>query len=236
MRKIWVIGDLHLSFDERVEKPMDVFGREWANHADRLRANWLELVSPEDTVLVPGDVSWGLRPDEALADLEWVHRLPGRKIFIKGNHDLWWTAVGRLNQLYEDEVFLQNVSYRIPDTDIYICGSRGWICPGTEGFSQHDEKIYRREVLRLKMSLDDARRQGAGEIIAMLHYPPTNDKLQNSKFTEALTEAGVRTCVYGHLHGRNNFRRGLVGVRNGVEYKLTSLDALAARPLLLREF
>ncbi|MDD5922671.1 MAG: metallophosphoesterase [Eubacteriales bacterium] len=231
--KIFAIGDLHLSFDPRVDKPMDVFGPEWKNHAERVRESWLNTVGEQDTVLIPGDISWGLKADEAAMDLAWVHSLPGEKILSKGNHDLWWTSAHKLNGLYGDMHFLQNTAFPIGD-GIFAAGTRGWTCPGSEGFTEHDEKIYHREVLRLRMSLDDAVKQGAEEIIAMLHYPPTNEAGQGSDFTKALREYGVKTCVYGHLHGERNFRRGIQGYFNGVDYHLVSLDHLMAMPLRIR--
>ena len=128
--------------------------------------------------------------------------------------------------------FMHNEAYMIGD--LAICGTRGWNCPGTDGFDEHDRKIYDRELLRLRASLDDGVKKGAKEIIGVLHYPPTNDNHQVSGFTELMTEYGVKLCVYGHLHGKDKFRRGLQGVLNGVEYKLVSLDYLNADPLRIR--
>lgn len=239
--KLFAIGDLHLSFDPRLEKPMDIFGGGWVGHTEKLYQNWHETVGAEDLVIICGDISWALRPDEAAADLDWIHELPGRKLFFKGNHDLWWTSVNKLNRLYDDGTmrFLQCSAAMITTgggsmqeipKKLAVCGSRGWICPGTDGFSAHDRKIYQREVLRLKMSLDDAKKQGADEILAVLHFPPTNEMHQASDFTKLLESYGVKKCVYGHLHGKDNFRRGFQGVLNGVEYSLVSLDYLNAKP------
>lgn len=230
--KIFAIGDLHLSFDERIEKPMDIFGSRWVNHHERVKEHWERLVTEEDVVLIPGDISWGLREDEAVADLQWIDALPGRKVLTKGNHDLWWTTVTRLNKLFADMTFLQNKCIMVAE-DVAVCGSRGWICPGTEGFSEHDQKIYNREVLRLGMSLEEAKKMGAKTIIAALHYPPTNDKMQGSGFTDMLEKYGVKTCVYGHLHGKDAFKHGIKGIYNSVEYKLVSLDYLEGEPELI---
>ena len=230
--KVFAIGDLHLSLDERIKKPMDIFGSRWVNHHERVKEHWEALVGEGDVVLIPGDISWGLREDEALADLAWIDSLPGRKVLTKGNHDLWWTTVSRLNKHFADMVFLQNKAVMISDK-VAICGSRGWICPGTDGFGEHDQKIYNREVLRMEMSLEDAKRQGAEVIIAALHYPPTNDKHQDSGFTDLMTKYGVKTCVYGHLHGKDAFKNGIKGIYNGVEYKLVSLDYLEGEPALI---
>lgn len=230
--KVFAIGDLHLSLDERIKKPMDIFGSRWVNHHERVKEHWESLAGEGDVVLIPGDISWGLREDEALADLAWIDSLPGRKVLTKGNHDLWWTTVSRLNKHFADMVFLQNKAVMISDK-VAICGSRGWICPGTDGFGEHDQKIYNREVLRMEMSLEDAKRQGAEVIIAALHYPPTNDKHQDSGFTDLMTKYGVKTCVYGHLHGKDAFKNGIKGIYNGVEYKLVSLDYLEGEPALI---
>lgn len=110
---------------------MDIFGPSWVNHHEKVRKNWEEKVGEEDLVIIPGDVSWGLRADEAMADLRWIHRLPGRKVITKGNHDLWWTSVTRLNRLYDDMTFLQNHCYMTAE-GVAVCGTRGWICPGTD--------------------------------------------------------------------------------------------------------
>ena len=228
---IYAIGDLHLSFDERIVKPMDIFGARWADHAARVKAAWEETVAQEDTVLIPGDISWGLRLDEAMADFRWIHELPGYKVITKGNHDLWWASINKLNSMYDDITFLQNHCYPVKGTDAVICGTRGWICPGTAGFDEHDRKIYERELLRLKFSLEEAKSMGAGYIIGALHYPPTNDRMQHSGFTELLSRYGARQCVYGHLHGEDAFRNGFQGMMDGVQYRLVSLDYLGCRPL-----
>ena len=156
--------------------------------------------------------------------------MPGRKVFFKGNHDLWWQSAGRLNKMYDDGTmnFMQCKAYIAGD--VAICGSRGWICPGTDGFSEHDRKIYDREAARLRLSLEEGKKQGIKKIIGVLHYPPTNDKHQASDFTRLMEEYGVKTCVYGHLHGKDVFPNGLKGIYNGVEYRLVSLDYLQAKP------
>lgn len=232
--KIFAIGDLHLSFCDKVEKPMDIFGGRWINHAEKLRKNWVETVGPEDAIIVCGDISWGLRLDEAEADFKWIDALPGKKILFKGNHDLWWQSAGKLNKLYgtESMTFVQNKAFLIEDGQrkIAVCGSRGWKCPGEEGFDENDKKIYERELLRLRMSLEEGKSAGADKIIGVLHFPPTNDKMQASGFTELMTEYGVDTCIYGHLHGKDAFGKGIEGIFNGVKYQLVSLDYLEACP------
>jgi len=227
---IFAIGDLHLSFGENVEKPMDIFGPEWVGHAEKLQKNWNETITNEDTIVIAGDISWGLRLGQAMADLEWIHNLPGTKVLIKGNHDLWWTSINTLTKLYEDIIFIQNHAYISEKENYAICGTRGWICPGTVGYDEHDNKIYEREQIRLKFSLEEAKNSGIQNIMVALHYPPTNDKMQTSGFTRLLSEYGVKTCVYGHLHGNDAYKNGIKGNLNGVEYKLVSLDYLSCMP------
>lgn len=232
--RIFAIGDLHLSFSDKVEKPMDIFGKLWVDHAEKLRQNWNERISEEDAVIICGDISWGLRLDETESDFNWIRALPGKKIIFKGNHDLWWQSTGKLNRLYGDEnmMFVQNKAYLLGDgkSKIAICGSRGWICPGEEDFGEDDKKIYERELLRLRMSLEEGKNSEADKLIGVLHFPPTNDKMQSSGFTRLMTEYGVDACVYGHLHGRDAFKKGIRGNFNGVRYDLVSLDYVEACP------
>lgn len=215
---------------------MDIFGGQWVGHAERVYQNWIKMIGDEDVVILCGDISWGLRPEEARADLDWIHGLPGNKILFKGNHDLWWQSTNKLNRLYEDGTmcFLQNQCKVVTDDEsgirTAVCGTRGWLCPGTEGFSVHDKKIYDRELLRLRFSLEEGKKAEADRIIGVLHYPPTNDKFQSSGFTDLMSEYEVETCVYGHLHGKEAFAHGLQAVFGGVKYMLVSLDYVEAIP------
>ena len=217
---LYAIGDLH--FSTAVNKPMNIFGDNWNNHEEKIINSWKSQVKEDDIVLVVGDTSWGINMNEAKQDLDIIHKLPGKKIFVKGNHDYWWTTVTKLNKLYEDMNFLQNNFYFYKD--YAICGTRGWICPNDFKFTQEDEKIYKREAHRLKLSLDGAIKAGFKKIIVITHYPPTNDKLQQSLFTEIYEEYCVEKVIYGHLHGKESFKMGLEGIRNEVEYKLVSCD------------
>ena len=124
--RIFAAADLHLSFDENIDKPMNKFGPGWEDHPDRLKYNWERMVTDEDIVLIPGDISWALRIDEAIADFDWIHALPGKKILSKGNHDLWWSRIQYLNSLYDDIIFLQNECYAIEIENIVITASRVW--------------------------------------------------------------------------------------------------------------
>lgn len=229
---IFAIADLHLSFDRNVDKPMDIYGELWERHEERIRTDWEMRVAPSDTVIIAGDISWALRLEEAKADLDWLSELPGKKVLIRGNHELWWNGINKLNRLYDDIYFLQNTFYEAEGTA--ICGSRGWICPGTDGFSDDDRRIYERELIRLEMSLEAASKAGFGDIIAALHFPPTNENGQSSGFTELFEKYGVKRVVYGHLHGKEIWKRGIKGILNGVQYDLVSQDYLEGRLLRLK--
>ena len=232
--RIFAIGDLHLSFNENIDKPMDVFGMGWENHAERLESAWNEIVEPNDIVIIPGDISWGLRLEEALDDIKWIHKLNGTKVISKGNHDLWWSRISYLNTLYDDIIFLQNNSYYIEEENIVICATRGWPYPGSADYSEHDEKMYNREQLRLKMGLESAREQAKDAmLIVALHYPPCDANGKETEITKLLEEYGVSECIYGHLHGSVAFRSGPKGMYRGVNYSLVSMDYLGAKPKLI---
>ena len=233
--RIYIIGDLHLSNDKTIEKPMDVFGLSWKDHDQRIREDRDAVVGDEDLVLVAGDISWGLKLEEAMADLEWIHARPGRKVLIKGNHDLWWSRITYLNSLYDDIIFLQNDCHVIEGEGIVITASRGWPYPGSDEYTEHDEKIYARELMRMQMGLDAAKAAAPdADIIACLHYPPAGPFGRETAFTRLLEEYGVKKCIYGHLHGKHRFRCGLQGVMNGIFYRLVSQDYLQGDPILLK--
>jgi hypothetical protein len=210
---------------------MDIFGGWWVNHTETLSAHWLSGIKDTDTIIIPGDISWALKLEEAKADLDWLEAMPGKKVLVKGNHDLWWTSIQKLKDLYESITFIQN-SCAVYE-DYALCGTRGWLCPGESGFDSHDEKIYRRELGRLELSLKSAKARGLSRIIGILHYPPTNEKLEGSGFTELFEAYGVSKVVYGHLHGEEAFKYGIQGERNGVSYHLVACDYLACEPLKL---
>ena len=151
---LYAIGDLH--FSTAVNKPMNIFGDNWDNHEEKIINSWKSKVNEEDTVLIVGDTSWAINMNEAEEDLNIIHNLPGKKIYVKGNHDYWWTTVAKLNKLYDDMSFLQNNFYQYEE--YAICGTRGWICPNDVKFTEDDEKIYKREAHRLKLSLDAAKK------------------------------------------------------------------------------
>ncbi|MDS0525567.1 metallophosphoesterase [Clostridium sp. SHJSY1] len=222
---LYAISDLHLAFNDN--KPMDIFGEKWNNHDQKIKENWIKKVREEDTVLIAGDISWAMKEEDSKADLQWIDSLPGKKIISKGNHDYWWGSISKLNSMFEKTKFLQN-NYFVYN-DYAICGTRGWICPGTERFTEKDNKIYLRELIRLRLSLDEAKKAGYDKFIVMLHYPPTNEKFEESGFTSIIKEYDVEKVIYGHLHG-NGLNRVLNGLVDKVEYIMTSVDFIDFDP------
>ena len=229
---IYAIGDLHLSMDPKIDKPMDIYGGIWVDHARKVKENCEKKITDNDTLIIAGDISWALKLPDTMADLEWISKLPGKKVCFKGNHDLWWSGIKKLNTLFDDITFMQNDVYMVEE--IAICGTRGWICPGTDGFDASDEKIYKRELLRLEASLKAAIAADAQEIIGVMHYSPTNDKKQLSGFTDLFEKYGVKEVVFGHLHGHDAERNKEPFNLNGVTYRLVSLDGIDADPVKLR--
>lgn len=231
--KIFAIGDLHLPGGDM--KPMDVFGQHWENHFERISEDWCAKVTDEDIVLIPGDISWAMQLGSALEDLRRIASLPGRMLILRGNHDYWWSSLTQLRcNLPENMHAVQNDAYDAGD--VVFCGTRGWMIPPSavngqaegRGSISQDEKLYRREAMRLEMSLQAARKIAAGRpVFAMMHYPPLLPEYAKSgtEFTRLLTEYGAVRCVYGHLHGPS-IQRGYTGVYNGVQYDLVSCDAL----------
>ena len=216
---LYAISDLHLAFN--VDKPRDIFGDRWLNHDEKIKKNWEEKVTEEDTVLIAGDISWSMRAEDSKYDLDWIDSLPGKKIISKGNHDYWWQGIGKLNKMYENTKFIQNNFYNYED--YAICGTRGWISPDSDKFTGHDRKIYDRELIRLRLSLDMAKKEGYSKFIVMIHYPPTNENYEETEFTKVFKEYGVEKVVYGHLHGPANFKIKNQTV-DGIEYINTSCD------------
>jgi len=240
---IYAIGDPHLSL--AVNKPMDIFGPRWAGHTVRFLQNWEATVGPDDVVLVPGDISWAMTLEEALPDLQEIDRLPGRKLLIQGNHDYWWQSLKKLRELPLSTIsFIQNDAVVLPegsvpgvDRRVAVCGTRGWITPGDRTWGEdpaHNDKIYRREVGRLRLSLEAGRKAGADAFIVMLHYPPVADDHEPTEFTRLLEEwGGVLLCVYGHLHGPNAAHRAYQGLQGTVQYRLVACDAVGFTPVNL---
>lgn len=219
---LFAIGDLHLSGFK--PKPMDIFGENWHQHQKKIEENWCETITDNDTVLIPGDISWGLNLCEAKCDLDFLAQLPGKKILLRGNHDYWWSSVSRLNSMYEKMYFIQN-DY-IEYNGKAVCGSRGWTLPNEQKFDAKDMKTYKRELIRCRLSLERAAKNKYEEIIFMMHFPPAMFGSTENAFMDILKEYPVKTVVYGHLHGIDNFAVGIKGIRDGIEYHLVSSDYL----------
>jgi len=221
---IYVIADLHLSFGN--PKPMDIFGKNWENHADKIKENWLSKVKEDDTVLIPGDFSWETYLENTYKDFEYLDSLPGRKILLKGNHDYWWTTVTNIRNYLKDNSFdtidiLYNNCYEIGD--YLITGTRGW-----DYSKDSDRKIIEREIGRLKLSLDEAKKINTEKpIIVCMHYPPISKNYINNEFEfkilNLLKEYNVEKCFYGHLHGTSH-SQAMTGNIGGIDFELISAD------------
>ena len=225
--KIFAISDLHLSF--QVDKPMDLFGTHWANYEQRIMDDWNARVGPDDVGIIAGDLSWAMKMEEASQDFDFIKRLNGTKIVVRGNHDYWWKSITKIREEFAPGVVaLQNDSVKIGD--IVFAGTRGWRVPERrQNPSAEDKKIFNREVLRFELALKDAaEKSGGGPVVAILHFPPFNSTRDDSPFTALCEKYGVKVCVYGHLHGRGG-RADLFTEKNGVKYYLTSCDLLQHR-------
>lgn len=226
---IYVIGDLHLSFSEN--KPMDIFGFNWENHAEKIRKNWIEKVTENDTVILPGDFSWAMYLEDTYKDFDFLNSLPGKKILSKGNHDYWWTTVTSMKIFlkennYTNIDFLYNNSYEF-DNKI-ICGTRGWSILDE---SDENKKLIKRELIRLEISLQDGINKYGNdkEIIVFMHYPPiTKNKVMSEdemQFINLMKKYNVRKCYYGHLHGAS-ILDAYEENYDGIDFKLISADGL----------
>lgn len=221
---VYAISDLHLSTDG--DKPMHVFGGNWEGHFEKIKEDWLSLVQPDDIVLVSGDISWAMKLSDALADLQEIAKLPGKKVFIRGNHDYWWNGISRLRQSAPDDsfYFLQTDAVKIGE--YVLVGSRGWSCPGSPDFTEQDQKLYLREAERFKLAFAEADKltQAGDKKIALIHYPPFTLKNEDTLFTALFEQNKVDKVVFGHIHGAAYFP--LKTEKNGIEYCLTSCDKL----------
>ena len=227
--QLYGIGDLHLSLGVP-EKPMDIF-HGWENYMQLLEQHWRAMVQPEDTVVLAGDLSWGMTLPQAKADFAFLETLPGQKIILKGNHDYWWNSMKKMQQFFADNGFnslhiLHNNSYSVEG--YAICGTRGWLFDVGE---PHDEKVMNREIGRLKMSLDAA--EPGLEKLVFLHYPPVYTGTSAPEIVATLKAYGIRTCYYGHLHGKS-IRYATQGERDGITYRLISADGLSFCPYKIR--
>ncbi len=223
---LYAIGDLHLSLGS--DKPMDIFGPQWKNHVEKLREGFGALTE-EDVCVLCGDTSWASTLDQALADFQFLETLPGRKIILKGNHDFWWTGVGKMNGFLRDHAvcsvsFLHNNAYPYGERAA-VCGSRGWFYEPNRS-SDHDRKLIDREVLRLEASLKAA---GDRERYVFLHFPPRYGSYQCGQILDLLRTYGAKVCCSGHLHAQS-LRLAFNGPWEGCQHRCVSADAVQFRP------
>ena len=228
---IYAIADLHLSFN--TDKPMDIFGPNWENHAEKIKQDWVEKVKEEDTVLIPGDFSWETYLEDTYKDFEFLNTLPGRKILLKGNKDYWWTTLTNIQNYLKGNNFdtidiLFNNSYEIEN--YVVAGTRGW-----DYTKSNDRKIIEREIGRLELSLKDAKRKNK-EIIVCMHYPPMSKNYLDNEFERKilylLKEYNVKRCIYGHLHGTSH-AQAIIGEIEGIKFDLVSADFINFKLLKL---
>lgn len=227
---LYAIGDLHLSFG--TDKPMDVFGGAWSGYVDKLREN-LSVIQPEDTTVLLGDLSWALDLQNAKEDFAFINAIPGRKIIIKGNHDYWWSTAAKFYQFCKENGFenlwiLNNNFYEYEGTA--LCGTRGWFFEEDAAEGSHNDKIFKRELIRLETSLKAA---GEKEKICFLHYPPRYRGYECLEILALLKQYGVSVCCYGHLHS-DSHKLAIEGVYDGVDFRLCSADFLRFRPIRVK--
>ena len=224
---IYAISDLHLSFT--TDKPMDIFGGNWEGHFEKIKGDWLATVKDEDIVLISGDISWAMKLEDALVDLQALADLPGKKVFIRGNHDYWWNGITKLRDSAPSDsfYFLQTDAVKIGK--FVIVGSRGWTCPGSADYTEQDQKLYLREAERFRLAFKDGNKlfEEGDEKIVMIHYPPFNVKKEDTLFTQLFEENNVQKVVFGHIHG--SFYFPLKTEKNGIEYILTACDKVGFR-------
>ena len=230
---LYVIGATH--FSEGCTKPMDIFGGAWMGYRVKL-VSALAVLQPEDTLVVAGDFSWGMSLREALPDFRLLDSFPGKKLLIKGNHDYWWETVSKMKRFFAENTietidFLHNSCYFY--NGAALCGTRGWFYDKNDP-AAGDDKIFKRELIRLEASLKAAVDQGATEIDCFLHYPPVFAGTEVPQITEILSRYPVKRLFYGHLHG-DSLRGAFSGTRNGIYYAVVSADALGFKPIQIRE-
>ncbi len=229
---IFAISDLHLSLS--TDKPMDIFGSNWENYTERMRENWNRIVSPEDLVLIPGDISWAMYLQEAQEDFSYINALNGQKILLRGNHDYWWTTLNKMERFVEEQGFdtlhfIKNTAFLWNGTA--ICGTRGWTIAGA-GASAEDKKIYERERQRILLSLEDAKALHPDRILVAMHYPPMEKDAVLPGFMDILESYHVSECIFGHLHASAQ-RFAPQGVVNGIRLRLVACDYVDFTPVLI---
>lgn len=227
---VYAIADLHLSFS--VNKPMDVF-KGWENYTDRLKQNWQRLITPEDTVVIAGDVSWAMNLSQIYEDFKFINGLNGKKIILKGNHDYWWTTKAKMDKYISDNGFetisILHNNYFVAD-GVAICGSRGWFYDAED---DADKIILNREVGRIRLSVEPAINSGYIPVV-FLHYPPIYNNIECKEIIDVLREYEIKKCFYGHIHGGNAAKRAFIGERYGIKFNLIACDRLGFMPLAIK--
>ena len=239
--KVFAISDPHLALSApyrageppQTYKPMDIFGPHWLDYYGALYVNWRQIVEPEDAVLLPGDVSWAMTLPETVHDFEYLAALPGRIIIVKGNHDYWWQSISQVRAALPPNCqALQHSSVIVGNRA--VCGSRGWLTPDHPDYcASEDDKIYARELLRLRMALEEGQKSGL-PLVALTHYPPLSQQNAKNDVLALLKEFSVEMCVYGHIHGLAA-KNTLEGLHHGIEFVNASCDRLNFMPRLLWE-
>ena len=210
---------------------MDIFGEVWSGYLDTIADFWNKNIGKDDLVLIAGDTSWAMTLDAVIPDLDYLASFPGRKVLLKGNHDYWWHSISLLRSVLPYGMYaVQNDCIRIDD--ILVCGSRGWTTPESKTFTDADKKIYDREIIRLRLSLEEMSkmRKDGDKVVAMMHFPPFNSRFERTPFTALMSEFNVDAVVYGHLHGKNARTKDKVTI-DGVDYFLTSCDQIGNIPV-----
>jgi len=228
MVRLFALGDLHLS--SIGDKPMDIFGELWTDHADRMARAWDEQVAAQDTVLLAGDLSWAKNLEQAEPDLAWIAARPGRKLLLRGNHDSWWKSISRVRAALPAGCdALHNDAFRVGPW--VVLGARGWTAPDDPMATAQDERVFRRELARLRLSIAEAdRRFGRDDTrVALLHFPPWIEDREPGPVVELLRDAAVGICVYGHLHG-DDHALAVRGERSGIRFEFVAADAIGFAP------
>jgi len=226
---VYAIGDLHLTGGQ--DKPMGVFGEHWDNHWDKIKDNWERNITDNDIVIIPGDISWAMNMEDAESDLKDIASLPGKQVFVKGNHDYWWSSYSKVaGMLAQNQMIIQNNSYKISNT--VIAGTRGWLCPGSPEFKESDEKIYRREAIRLELSLEDAKKKAdrKSALIVAMHFPPYAMDKKPTQFTEILEKYSPECVVFGHIHSPKT-AKGYNAKINNIRYIMVACDSINFEPI-----
>ena len=227
---LYAIGDTHLSLGG--SKPMDIFGDKWESHAEKLEKGFAAL-GEDDLCVICGDISWGMGIEECREDFLFIHKLPGKKIILKGNHDYWWSTAAKARKFFQENG-IDSIDILYNNCFEYkgfaLCGTRGWFYEEEKG-GEHGKKIMRREVMRLEASLKAA---GDRQKLVFLHYPPVYIHYSCPEILELLKKHEVRLCCYGHIHGRG-CAAAFKGWRDGTEFKLVSADFLDFAPVKLMD-